>query len=339
LIRLSSRFACAPLASVALLACLSLPAMKAAAQDHQEQLPSGPTPATTTATAPAATAQNFPAIDPANFTATSPSKETVVAFLNTTWGYDDTRVWQVQAIQKTAVEGISKVVVLVGDKSGKQKYSAVQFFALPDGKHIIAGDEIIAFGEHPYAETRAVLQQRADGPYRGTASKELELVEFADFQCPHCKDAQANLEKLLVDFPKARIVFQSFPLERIHPAAANAAAYGVCVNKEGGSSAFFQFASAVFEGQDGLATTDGATLTLNSAVSKVGLEPAKIAACAAKPESKADVAASEKLAKDLDISQVPTLMINGRGIGIGGLNYDTLKQIIAFQAKLDGVAQ
>ena len=56
------------------------------------------------------------------------------------------------------------------------------------------------------------MQQRADGPYRGSADKGLEIVEFADFQCPHCKEAQANMDKLAVDFPKARIVFQACPL-------------------------------------------------------------------------------------------------------------------------------
>jgi predicted DsbA family dithiol-disulfide isomerase len=46
-----------------------------------------------------------------------------------------------------------------------------------------------------------------------------------------------------------------------------------------------------------------------------------------------------KLAKDLGISQVPTLMINGRPISVGGVPYETLKQIIAYQAKLDGVTE
>jgi protein-disulfide isomerase len=244
----------------------------------------------------------------------------------------------VQGILKTPVEGISKVVVFVGDKTGKLKPTALLFFALPDGKHIIAGEDIIPFSEHPYAEYRAELQQRADGPYRGSASKDLEIVEFADFQCPHCKDAQANMEKLVVDFPKARIVFQLFPLERIHPASRTAASYGVCVTKQGGSNAFFQFASAVFDGQEGLATTDGATLTLNSAVTKAGLNPAKIATCAATPEIKAAVDASVKLAQDLNIIQVPTLMVNGRNVPANA-PYETIKQIVAYQAKLDGVAQ
>jgi protein-disulfide isomerase len=332
LIRLFARFASA-LALVVL--CLSV--FRAAAQqdvpaapapDQSQQAPAAPAP-------PAAPV--FPKPDPAYFTAPTPTKETVNAFIQASWGYDDTRIWQVQAILKTPVEGISKVVILAGDKTGKQKTSALQFFVMPDGKHIISGDEIIPFGEHPYADDRAMLQQRADGPYRGSAAKDLEMVEFADFQCPHCKEAQANMDKLAVDFPKAHIVFQNFPLSQ-HPAAAGAAAYGVCVAKQGGSDAFFTFATAVFDGQDGLATADGAALTLNSAVTKAGLDPAKIAACATTPAAVASVAASVKLAEDMEINQTPTLVVNGRLVP-ANIPYDTIKQIVQFQAKLDGVAQ
>ena len=230
----------ARLSSAIALGVLSLSFFKAPAQ---QQVP----PASAEApAAPAPAAPVFPKPDPANFTATSPSKDQVNAFLQTSWGYDENRMWQVQAIEKTPVEGVSKVIVYVGDKSGKQKPTGLLFFALQDGKHIIAGDEIIPFGEHPYADYRTELQQSADGPYRGSASKDLELVEFADFQCPHCKDAQANMDKLAVDFPKARIVFQNFPLSKLHPASATAASYGVCVTKLGGSTAFFQFAACRF---------------------------------------------------------------------------------------------
>jgi protein-disulfide isomerase len=304
----------------------------------QEQVPAAPPQAAPSAPAPTGP-PTFPKPDPANFTATSPSKDVINAFLEASWGYDDSRMWQVQAILKTPVEGISKVVILVGDKTGKQKAQALQFFVLPDGKHIIAGEEIIPFGDHPYADYRSQVQQGADGPYRGSASKDLELVEFADFQCPHCKEAQANMDKLATDFPKARIVFQNYPLARIHPQAVKAASYGVCVTKLGGSSAFFQYASAVFDGQEGLASADGAALTLNSAVTKAGLDPAKVAACAATPQTSTQVDASVKLAQDLNINQTPTLVINGRQVPIGGVPYETLKQIVAYQAKLDGVGQ
>jgi protein-disulfide isomerase len=320
------------LAGAIALAVLSLSMVTASAQ---QQVPAAP--AQEPATPAPAAAPVFPKPDPEFFTASAPTKEVINGFLQTSWGYDDSRVWQIQAILKTPVEGISKVVILIADKNGKQKPAALQFFALPDGKHIVAGDEILPFGEHPYADYRAQLQQSADGPYRGAAAKDLELVEFTDFECPHCKEAEATIDKLAVDFPKARIVFQNYPLARIHPAAVVAASYGDCVNKMGGSSAFFQFASAVFEAQEGLATHDGATLTLNSAVTKAGLDPAKVAACAATPEIGAQVVASVKLAQSLNINQTPTLMVNGRQVPIGGVPYETIKKIIEYQAKLDGV--
>jgi protein-disulfide isomerase len=333
LIRLSVRFA-----SALALGALTLPVVQAAAQQDAPAA-SAPEAAEAAPSAPAPSgAPVFSKPDPANFTAALPSKETANAFLHANWGFDTSRVWQVQAILKTPAEGVSKVIVMVADKAGKQKPGQLAFFVLPDQKHIIVigDDSVVPFGEHPFAEARAMLQQRADGPYRGSAAKDLEIVEFADFECPHCKAAQANMDKLAVDFPKARIVFQFYPLESIHPQAKIASAYGLCVAKQGGSTAFFPFAAAVFDGQEGLATADGATLTLNSAVTKAGLEPAKVAACAATPAVLDAVEASKKLAEDLNINQTPMLAINGRMIPANAA-YDTIKQVIEYQAKMDGV--
>lgn len=332
------------IAGATALAFLFLPLSNALAQQQVPAAPPQDAPAASQdqPAAPAPKAPVFPKPDPVNFTAPAPTPDAVNAFLKTSWGYDTDRIWQVQAILKTAVDGISKVVVLIGSKNGNQKPAVLQFFALPDGTHIIAGEEILPFGPHPYAGYRAMLQEKADGPYRGNASKDLELVEFADFQCPHCKEAQANMDKLAVDFPKARIVFQNYPLVNIHPSAMTAAEYGACVTKLGGSTAFFQFANAVFDGQEGLATADGATLTLNSAVSKSGLDAAKaaqVAACTTTPEIVAQVTASVKLAQALNINQTPTLMVNGRQVPIGGLPYETLKQIVEYQEKQDGITQ
>lgn len=311
----------------------------------QTQVPPAPanTPSTPSApgaepSAPApASAPTFPKPDPADFTAAAPTKETVDAFLQSIWGYDDSRLWQVQAIQKTPVDGVSKVIVLAADKSSNNKPGGFAFFVLPGGKYMISGDDVVPFGDHPFADSRNVLQQRADGPYRGSADKKLELVEFADFQCPHCKEAQANMEKLATDFPTARFVYQNYPLPQ-HPEAANAAAYGVCVAKQGGSTAFYTFAAAVFDGQDGLATADGATLTLNSAVTKSGLDPAKIETCVKDPATVKNVDDSVQLAKDLHINQTPMLDINGRPVPANA-PYDVLKKIVEYQEKLDGITQ
>ena len=323
------------LVAAAAMAILFSPANHAFAQD---QAPATPPPVAAPAAPAAAAAPAFPAPDPADFTSTTPSKETVNAFMQANLGFDSNNMWQVQAIQKTQLPGINRVVVFVGDKAGKQQPYRFAFLTAPDGKHIMVGDRIMPFGDRPFEEYRQMMEQSANGPYRGSADKAIEFVEFADFQCPHCKAAQANMDKLAADFPKARIVFQNDPLPTIHPQSMLAAEYATCVAKLSGSTAFFQFVAAVFDGQDGLATADGAALTLNSAVTKTGLDPAKVAACASTPETKATVEASMQLSKDLDISSVPTLVVNGRQVPANA-PYETLKQIIEFQLKSDGSGQ
>ena len=329
-----SRLICNPLhrrsiAALAFLALFALPTTSSLLA--QTDVPAAP------AQSADAAGPVFPKPQASDFTADSPTKEQVNAFLQASWGYETNRVYQVQRISKTVVPGISTVVILAGEK-GHKETGALQFFALADGKHIITGGEILPFGEHPYAENRATLLQRADGPSRGAPGKDLEIVEFADFQCPHCKEAQPNLEKLITDFPNAHFVYENYPLPQ-HPQAFHAAAYGVCVAKLGGSKAFFDYSAAVFDGQAGLATNEGATLTLNSAVTKAGQDPDKVEACSKTPETKATVEASVKLAQDLNINQTPSLAINGRIIQVGGISYDTLKQMVAYHAANDGPAK
>ena len=326
----------AALAFVSLLALPIAPSAHAQDAPAPSSAPSAPQPKEIPP-APAADAANepvFPKTTPADFTADSPTREQVAAFLQASWGYDTKRVYQVQRILKTNVPGITNVLIVVGEKGNKQ-VNALQFFALPDGKHIITANELLPFGAHPFTENRDILMKRADGPSRGATGKELELVEFADFQCPHCKDAQATMDKLVTDFPQAHIVYESFPLVDIHPQAFRSAAYGVCVAKLGGNKAFFDYAAAVYDGQAGLATDEGATLTLNGAVSKSGQTPDAIEKCSKTPETKSAVDASVQLAKDLGVNQTPSLAINGRIIPVGGIPYDTLKDMINYQIKMD----
>ncbi|WP_263384678.1 DsbA family protein [Granulicella arctica] len=278
----------------------------------------------------------FPATNPKFFTATSPTTETVNAFLKTLWGYDSNRIWRVAAIQTTAAAGVSKVTIFVTEKTPNAKIQTTSFFVLPDGKHAIADQSgVVNFGATPFADLRKTLQDRADGPSRGPASKELLLVEFSDLQCPHCKEAQGTMDQLVKDFPNARVVYQNYPLVDIHPSAFVAAAYGVCVAKQK-NDAFFPFAQAVFDTQ-AMLTPEDTKKTLDAAVTTAGLDPAAIATCAATPATKDEVNSSIKLAQDSGIDQTPMLSVNGHVLPLGGIPYETLKQIVAYQAELDGV--
>lgn len=276
----------------------------------------------------------FPPIDRKNFTAQSPTPQRVDAFLKELWGYDPNRVWQVASIQSTSAPNVSRVTILVGEQGVSHTPASTIFFVTPDGKHAIAGPDVIAFGAHPFAEVQEQLAQQANGPYRGSASKRLMLVEFADLECPHCKEAAKSMEQLAQDFPNARIVFENFPLTSVHPAAEKAAEYGVCVAQQKGNAAFFKYVQAVYDDQAALVNTPDQVLS--SAATKAGADAASVATCAAAPAAKAAVDASVKLGTAIGVNQTPLLFVNGRSIPVAGLPYNTLKQIVSFSAQMAG---
>jgi protein-disulfide isomerase len=275
----------------------------------------------------------MPPPDPANFSATTPTKETVEAFLRASWGYDDNRIFQVQAIQTTAVQGISRVTVLVEEKGTQQTQpSALTFLTLSDGKHLIANDEILPFGAHPFDNYRDILEREAKGPSRGPAGATLQLVEFSDYECPHCKEAQPTVDRLLKDYPQARFVSQVFPLRNIHSEAEKAAETAVCVAKIGGNDAFFKYTDAVYANQAQL-TPEGSAEALASAVKTAGVDDAKVKACVAEPSTKASVDASLQLGQEVGVNSTPSLFVNGRMLPLAGIPYDQLKKIIDYDLK------
>lgn len=284
---------------------------------------------------PATKADPFPAVNPKYFTASSPTVDTVNSFLKTLWGYDSNRIWRVEAIQTTSAPNVSKVVVFVSDRAANSKVQPVPFFVMPDGKHAVAGDAVVPFGATPFAEMRKALQEHADGASRGATGKDFLLVEFADLQCPHCKEAQTTMDQLSKDFPNARVVFQSFPLPEVHPFAFKAAAYGYCVQKQK-NDAFFPYAAAVYDTQEAL-TPETGDATLKSAVTKAGLDPATVDACASTQAIKDQVNASVKLGEAVGVDQTPMLSVNGHMLPLTQIPYETLKKIVAYQATLDGV--
>ncbi|MGH9821728.1 MAG: thioredoxin domain-containing protein [Blastocatellia bacterium] len=56
-----------------------------------------------------------------------------------------------------------------------------------------------------------------EGPSKGAANSPITVVEFADFQCPYCREERATLDQLMRAYPdKVRLVFKQLPLPS-HP--------------------------------------------------------------------------------------------------------------------------
>ena len=59
---------------------------------------------------------------------------------------------------------------------------------------------------------------------RGSAVATVTLVEYGDYACPACRDAEWMVKEILNVMPaEVRLVFRHFPLRQAHPQAPHAA--------------------------------------------------------------------------------------------------------------------
>jgi protein-disulfide isomerase len=256
-----------------------------------------------------------------------PSEATVDSFLQETFGYESDVSWKISSIQPAGVDGLAEVTVVLANPQGQQ---LSRFYVTSDGQHALTG-EIIPFGARPFDPAKNLLEKGITGPSRGPKDAPVTIVEFGDLQCPACKAAQPTIEGLVAAEPNARFVFQNFPLE-MHNWAAKGAAYADCVG-QASNDAFWKFISKTYETQSDI-TAENADEKLTALADSAGVKGSDIAACAAKPETKAHVNASIALGKSADVTGTPTLFINGRKIGSFDPHLSEIyKSLVEFAAK------
>jgi protein-disulfide isomerase len=269
----------------------------------------------------------FVAVAQEKTSANLPSEETVNSFLQQTFGYDSTVTWKITAIKPSIAAGLAEVDVVLSNSQGQ---SATTLYVTPDGKHALTGD-ILPFGAKPYQPAKEALLKGVNGPSRGPDKAPVTIVEFSDLQCPHCKDAQPVIDKLLTEEPNARFVFQNFPLPS-HNWAAKAADYADCIGRSS-KDAFWKFVQGTFDAQSSI-TEANADEKLTAIADTAGVKGADMATCAAKADTKTRVEQSVALGQSVGVTGTPTVFVNGRRIGnVVGLPPEVLKGLVEFAAK------
>jgi protein-disulfide isomerase len=200
-----------------------------------------------------------------------------------------------------------------------------------DLQHAVIG-QIIPFGADPFAPARNKLAAQAKGPVQGNASAPVEIVEFSDFQCPHCKHAQPIIEKLMSESPNAKLIFENFPLSQIHKWAERAAGYADCLARKNPDQ-FWKFAKEVYDQQEQINDENAAT-KLSAIAADAGADASATATCADSAETKVRVNQQYELGSSLGVNSTPTLFINGRKIeNVNGTPPEVLKQMVEFEAQ------
>ena len=85
---------------------------------------------------------------------------------------------------------------------------------------------------------------------QGPESAEVTLVEYGDYECPHCGRAYPIVKRIQNHFGKRlRFVFRNFPLSEMHPHAEGAAEAAEAAGAQG---KFWEMHDLLFENQDRL---------------------------------------------------------------------------------------
>jgi len=138
---------------------------------------------------------------------------------------------------------------------------------------------------------------------RGPEDAPLQLVEFSDFECPHCAAVRPLLEGIVAERKDVRLCFMHFPLP-MHSNASSAAQATVFAARHG---KFWELHDKIFENQQRLSVD-----VIKQLVAQVGLDPQALVKAVAADELSPVVEKQKAEGQRLGIQGTPSIYVNGR---------------------------
>jgi protein-disulfide isomerase len=139
---------------------------------------------------------------------------------------------------------------------------------------------------------------------RGPTSALVTLVEYGDFECPYCGQAEPVVRELLADFGDLEYVWRHLPLNDVHAHTQLAAEASEAAAAQG---AFWEMHDLLFKHQDALRAVD-----LLRYAEELGLDTERFHEDLRKHTYAARVAEDVDSADLSGVSGTPTFFINGR---------------------------
>jgi protein-disulfide isomerase len=168
---------------------------------------------------------------------------------------------------------------------------------------------IIDMLERYYASFPAAKRSKVgdtDCPILGDAKAPVAVVEFSDFQCPHCAAATKPLHDMVQALPgKVRLCSKYFPLPG-HPRAMQAAAAAEYAHRHG---KFWEMSELLFAHQDTDELDDG---HLKEYAKQLGLDGNEMLKQIYAGKFDALIEKQKKEGIDAGVRATPTLFFNGR---------------------------
>jgi len=144
----------------------------------------------------------------------------------------------------------------------------------------------------------------ADAPMKGNDAARVTLIEFADYECPHCKRVQPVMRQAVEEFKnEVRVYFKHYPLPS-HPNARLAAEAAVAAQKQG---KFWPYNDGIWAHSESLTPA-----VLEQIAKDVGLDVEKWRKDLDSDEVRFRVQKDRSEGEALSIQATPTIYLNGR---------------------------
>lgn len=164
------------------------------------------------------------------------------------------------------------------------------------------------------------LPVRPEDHVEGDPTAPSTLVEYGDYQCPHCGRAYPIIKRVQKHFGKRlRFVFRNFPLNEIHPYAETAAE---TAEFAAGQGKFWEMHDALFENQNQFSPAFFPELA-----QKLGLDAAGLQDALATEKYRAHVRSDFMSGARSGVNGTPTFFVNGQRLD-GPWEYQDLVEAI-----------
>lgn len=142
---------------------------------------------------------------------------------------------------------------------------------------------------------------------RGPDDAAATLIEYGDFQCPHCANAEPMLQELRNDFPdELRLVYRHFPLSSTHPNARAAAKASEAAARQGD---FWAMHDLLFARQQEWSSDTNAQDTFATYAEQLGFNMEQYRSDFEAAGS--DVDYDRRAGEQLNVQSTPTFFLNG----------------------------
>jgi protein-disulfide isomerase len=156
-------------------------------------------------------------------------------------------------------------------------------------------------------------------PSLGPANAPVTIVEFSDFQCPYCRQAQGTLKQLMAAYEgKIKLVFRDFPLRTIHPQAQKAAEAAQCAAEQ---QQFWPYHDKLF------ASTNFHMDELKKLAQELELNMEQFTSCLDSSKYAAGIDADMQAGQQAGVNATPTFFVNGYPLS-GAASYERFKELV-----------